>query len=195
MASSPRKRGTVFALALAAALAIAFGVVPMALGVPGSSSDPIQIVEDKKEFGISKTYEFRVPEGSDGGATEVSWQVGDVTVQSGSWYGFDENTGGYTWGIDATPRVINNGENPVIVIVGDAGEHLVAPGETWAAEGGEVHNTVYPPEDFWRGGMSSLAILDEDGVSATGTFAWSFEYADADQTGHWVFTLQMNGNG
>ena len=57
-------------------------------------------------------------------------------------------------------------------------------------EGREVNETNYPGP---MGGVQVFAIIDADGVSASGTFAYSSWVDDADQTAHVVLSLQMRG--
>lgn len=86
--------------------------------------------------------------------------------------------------------VTNNGPSPVGVAA-DSGFVWLAPGDQEAFfRVGEAVNEAVPEGG---GGVHTLAILDEGGTSATGTFAWSARAKPADDTGRCVVSLQLRG--
>lgn len=191
-----RARRTV-AIAASAVLATVGGVVWAQGGAQAKPPETAHRIE------IAKTYEVVLP--GTGGEEHVDWTIGSVTFEAMAGSGPDPNTGGISFG---TGRgFTNNGPGPVAVVWSpgqrseDGQTQPLQQLTTWAeageggGDGGEVYNTGdYPVERARMTEVFPVAILDEGGVSASGFFAMSFRYDAADQTGHYVFTLQVTGS-
>ena len=192
-----RSRARMIATGIAALVLVLVGGAAWAAGVH---------VVRSKGFQLAQTYTAVVP--VNGGDSRVEWQVGRATfsVEFGGGQ-FDPNTGGYSWGINSV-RVTNGGSGQIGVAWrtdGSFGDNTqlsdygwVAPGEFFGdiTGAGEVYNTgdsSPDPNAGWSAHVSPIAVFDEGGVTATGFYAWSFRYNEADQTGHYVFTLNLRG--
>lgn len=144
-----------------------------------------------RKIDTAATYEVVVPAG--GGEQWVQWVIGEATFQAMATSSQDPNTGGVSFGTGH--GVQNNGPDPIAVVWQyPSGEETTwVPAAQSAGGAGEVFNTGDPPGAGRDHEMFPVAILDEGGVSATGIYAMSFRYDAADQTGHFIFTLQMKG--
>lgn len=140
-----------------------------------------------------------------GGEEHVYWTIGSVTFSAMAVSQMDPNTGGISFG--AGQGFTNNGPGPVAVVWSPgqrSADRQTLPLHQvtiWAevgegdGNGGEIMNTGDPG---WEASarmteVFPIAILDEGGTSASGFFAMSFRYDGADQTGHYVFSLQVKG--
>lgn len=146
----------------------------------------------------------------------VEWRVGEVRFQTRFVStAVDPTAGVYNW-LLLGPTLTNQGPGPVSVVMkGDVvdqtleGSYVVPNHSEWLEPGeslggwdlgwwGELANTGDWPhpltEDESVGGeIEPLTITTEGGVTASGFYAWTFYYTAADQTGHFVFTLEMQG--
>lgn len=62
--------------------------------------------------------------------------------------------------------------------------------DVWVFAPGEMLNETAPDGS---GFPLEIAILDRNGTTATGTFAWSASYDPVNQVGHCTFSLQLRG--
>lgn len=147
----------------------------------------VGVTEAKKKLETGATYEIVIP--ASGGSEVVTWAVGRATVRASAIY-----TPGDCFGGGRVIRVQNDGPYPIGVMQNSEVSWIDPGGEGGLGGKGCIYFPSSGEGSLRVAEMFPIAILDEGGVVATGTFAWTFWYNAADRTGHYVYTLKMEGN-